>query len=172
MSSCCSHCFRGSRGWSSLKTNHPLLKQPPSTTPRCVKTGHLAIFQENFRLAMSQTGLSPEFRATRLSHRKKGPYLEGFFSSVFDQKILAPIKIESALPPPPKPKIPPPPKNEEFYGHGGFAAERTQFFQVPIKLAQPFPAPGQSILRTRGFWFLCLRPKGAPRKSVPNPGYQ
>ena len=40
------------------------------------------------------------------------------------RKILAPIKIKSALPPPQKnpkyPKYPPLPKNEEFYGHGFF----------------------------------------------------
>ena len=68
------------------------------------------------------------------------------------RKILAPIKIKSALPPPaPKPNfqntLPPP--NEEFYGHSrGFPAERRHFFQVSIKLAQPFPAPE---LRTKIF---------------------
>ena len=52
------------------------------------------------------------------------------------------IKIKSVLPPPPEnPQIPPPPQNEEFYGHEGFPAERMQFFQAPIKLARPFPAP-------------------------------
>ena len=55
-------------------------------------------------------------------------------------------------PPPPQPPSPPP-KKEEFYGHG-FPAERTHFFQVSIKLAQPFPAPElrTRILRTRGFF--------------------
>ena len=42
--------------------------------------------------------------------------------------------------PPPQNQIPPPKKNEEFYGHGGFPAERRHFFQVSIKLSQPFPA--------------------------------
>ena len=39
------------------------------------------------------------------------------------RKILAPIKIKSALPPPPKP----PPKNAEFYGHG-FSCRKNAFF--------------------------------------------
>ena len=36
----------------------------------------------------------------------------------------------------------------------GFPAERTQFFRVPIRLAQPFPAPElrTKILWTRGFF--------------------
>ena len=52
-----------------------------------------------------------------------------------------------------KPKIPPPPKTRNFMDTG-FPAERTQFFQVSIKLAQPFPAPElrTRILRTRGFF--------------------
>ena len=66
------------------------------------------------------------------------------------RKILAPIKIKSALPPPQK-KKPNTPLNREFYGHGGFPAEWMQFFQVPIKLAQPFPAPecGQTIFSVK-----------------------
>ena len=49
-------------------------------------------------------------------------------------------------PPPPKP----PPPNAEFYGHG-FSCRKNAFFQVSIKLAQPFPAPElrTRILRTR-----------------------
>ena len=45
-----------------------------------------------------------------------------------------------------------------------FPAEQTLFFQVSIKLAQPFPAPElrTKILRTRGFfWYL-------PEKFYPN----
>ena len=42
------------------------------------------------------------------------------------RKILAPIEIKSALPPP-KTQNTPPPKKAEFYGHGGFPAERTHF---------------------------------------------
>ena len=34
---------------------------------------------------------------------------------------------------------PNPPSKEEFYGHGGFPAERTKNSQAPIKLARPFP---------------------------------
>ena len=33
------------------------------------------------------------------------------------------------------------PENEEFYGHGGFPAERTKKCQAPTKLTQPFLAP-------------------------------
>ena len=47
-------------------------------------------------------------------------------------------------PPPHSPKYPPPPQNEECYG----PAERMHFFEAPIKLAQPFPAPE---LRTKMF---------------------
>ena len=43
--------------------------------------------------------------------------------------------------PHPKPKILRPLKTRNFMGMGGFPAERTQFFQAPIRLAQPFPAP-------------------------------
>ena len=55
---------------------------------------------------------------------------------------------------PTNPKYPPP-QNEEFYEHGGFHAERAHFFQVSIKLAQPFPAPElrTRILWTRGFFW-------------------
>ena len=62
------------------------------------------------------------------------------------------IKIKSALPPPPNPKYHPPPKTRNFMDMG-FPAERTQFFQAPIKLAQPFPAPEMrtKIWWTRGF---------------------
>ena len=64
-------------------------------------------------------------------------------------------KISTPPPPSKNPKFPPPPQNEDFYGHGGFPAERKQKFQAPIKLAHPFPAPElrTKILRTRGsFW--------------------
>ena len=46
-----------------------------------------------------------------------------------------PIKIKLALPPPlsKKPQTPPPAKKEDFYGHGGFPAERTKKCQAPIK---------------------------------------
>ena len=71
------------------------------------------------------------------------------------RKILAPIKIKSALPPPPpNPKIPPP-KSRNFMDMGFFPAERAHFFQATIKLAQPFSAPElrTKILRTRGFFW-------------------
>ena len=55
------------------------------------------------------------------------------------RKIRAPIKIKSALPPPP-------PLKRRNFTDTGFPAERTLFFQVSVKLAQPFPAPE---LRTR-----------------------
>ena len=46
------------------------------------------------------------------------------------RKIRAPIKIKSALPPPPKP-----PLKRRNFTDTGFPAERTLFFQVSIKLA-------------------------------------
>ena len=54
-------------------------------------------------------------------------------------KIIAPIKIKSALlPPPQNPKSPP--KARNFMGMG-FSCRKNAFFQAPIKLAQLFPAP-------------------------------
>ena len=41
------------------------------------------------------------------------------------RKVPAPIKIKSAVLPPPKKQ------NEEFYGHGGFPAERKQKANIP-----------------------------------------
>ena len=70
------------------------------------------------------------------------------------RKILAPIKIKSALPPPPpKTQNTPPPKTWNFMDRG-FSCRKNAFFQVPIKLAQPFPAPElrTKVLRTRGFF--------------------
>ena len=49
--------------------------------------------------------------------------------------------------PPQKTQNIPPPQNAEFYGHG-FSCRKSAFFQVSIKLAQPFPAPE---LRTKNF---------------------
>ena len=66
------------------------------------------------------------------------------------RKIRAPIKIKSALPPPQKT-----PQKKGNFTDIVFPAERTHFFQVSIKLAQPFPAPElrTRILRTRGFFW-------------------
>ena len=72
------------------------------------------------------------------------------------RKILAPIKIQSALPPPPQKTKIPPPKTRNFMDMAFFLQKKNAFFQAPIKLAQPFPAPElrQKMLRTRGFfWF-------------------
>ena len=86
------------------------------------------------------------------------------------------MKIKSALPPPPKPRIPPPPLKREFYGHGGFPAERRHFFQVykigaaisgpriadtnftDTRIFLNFPQRGVQWLRDRisGFSFLFL----------------
>ena len=63
------------------------------------------------------------------------------------RKIRAPIKIKSALPPPPKK----PPQKRGILWTRVFPAERAHIFQVSIKLAHPFPAPElrTRILRTR-----------------------
>ena len=77
------------------------------------------------------------------------------WSTPWIRKIPAPIKIKSALPPPPpQPQNTPPPKTRNFTDTG-FPAERRHFFQVSIKLAQPFPAPElrTRTLRTRGFFW-------------------
>ena len=64
------------------------------------------------------------------------------------RKIRAPIKIKSALlPPPPKSKIPPPPKTRNFMDIV-FPAERTHFFRAFIKFKV---ARLQSEFRTKDF---------------------
>ena len=50
-------------------------------------------------------------------------------------------KISTSTPTPSPNPPPPPRKNEEFYGNVDFPAEIIKKSQVPIKLAQPFPAP-------------------------------
>ena len=70
-------------------------------------------------------------------------------------EILAPIKIRSALSPPPRqsPKITPHPLNRGILWAWVFQ-QKERIFQAPIKLAQPFPVPESrtNILRTRGFF--------------------
>ena len=58
------------------------------------------------------------------------------------RKILAPIKIKSALPPPPpqNPIYPPPQKNEEFYGHG-FSCRTDAFFPGVHKIGAAISGP-------------------------------
>ena len=83
------------------------------------------------------------------------------FSGVYNdtnlRKILAPIKIKSALPPPPqkKPKTQntPPPKRGILWTWFFLQNGRFFFLQASIKLAQPFPAQElrTEILWTRGF---------------------
>ena len=97
-------------------------------------------------------------------------------ASFFIRRILAPIKIKSALPlPPQKTKTPPPhKKNEEFYGHESFPAERTQIFQAPIKFAQPFPAPelrAKHLTDTRFFLILPFPPKSRVILAAPFPNH-
>ena len=66
----------------------------------------------------------PESRARKTpNHPRRKPPLIG--------KIPAFIKIKLALPRPPFPNNPDPTKIVEFYGHGGFPAERTKTFQAP-----------------------------------------
>ena len=68
----------------------------------------------------------------------------------FVQKNPRTHKNQIGTSPPPKTQNSPPPKTRNFMDMG-FPAERTQFFHVPIKLAQPFPAPE---LRTKILWTL------------------
>ena len=76
-------------------------------------------------------------------------------------------KIATSTPPPPSKETttPPPTPKEEFCGHGGFPAERTQKCQAPIKLAQPFPAP-ENFTDTRIF----LKVSASPKKREPKKG--
>ena len=56
-------------------------------------------------------------------------------------------KNKIGTPPPPKTQNTPPPRTRNFMGMG-FSCRKNAFFQAPIKLAQPFPAPE---LRARDF---------------------
>ena len=73
------------------------------------------------------------------------PSLPLFCAGTLVQKNPRAHKNKIGTPPPPQ--NPPPPLKEEFYGHG-FSCRKNAFFQAPIKLAQPFPAPE---LRTKNF---------------------
>ena len=75
------------------------------------------------------------------------------------QKIPAPIKIKSALPP--QTQNTPPPKTRNFMDME-VSCRKSAFFQVSIKLAQPFPAPElrTRILWTRGFFRVGLWQNG------------
>ena len=66
------------------------------------------------------------------------------------RKIPAPIKIKSALPPPPEAQNTPP-KTRNFMDMEVFL-QKERKFQAPVKLAHPFPAPElrTKILRKRG----------------------
>ena len=114
-------CPLGAPHWAPLRTRHSSYHAGPT---------HSHSFA---------TGWSPQSLVTRR--------IRHLF--ILFRKILAPIKIKSALPPPQTP----PPKTRNLMDMG-FPAERTHFFQVSIKLAQPFPAPElrTRILRTRGFF--------------------
>ena len=61
---------------------------------------------------------------------------ENIFEGSFFRKIRAPIKIKSALPPPPKT----PPQKGEFYGHG-FSCRKNAFFPGVHKIGAPISGP-------------------------------
>ena len=65
------------------------------------------------------------------------------------RKLLAPIKIKSALPPPKKKKQNTPPPKTRNLMDMAFSCRKNAFFQAPIKLAQPFPA--RIFSDTKGF---------------------
>ena len=76
---------------------------------------------------------------------------KGPFRTRNTQKNPRALKNKIGTPPPPTKT---PPLKEEFYGHAFFPCRKNAFFQAPIKLAQPFPAPElqTKILRARGFF--------------------
>ena len=82
-------------------------------------------------------------------------FFQGFQGFIWEvksiRKIPAPIKIKSALPHQ---------KNEEFYGHGGFPAERTQILgahKIGAAISGPRIAD-KNFMDTRIFLNLGLRP--------------
>ena len=98
-----------------------------------------------------------DFHAKKAQHVQlfENPFLEpphSIFPRI-GQKNPRAHKNKIGTPPPPNPKIPPPLKRGILWTWV-FPAERAHFFQVSIKLAQPFPAPElrTRILRTRGFF--------------------
>ena len=72
-----------------------------------------------------------------------------YYSGINIRKILGPIKIKSALPPPQT-------QNAEFCGHG-FSCRKNAFFQADLKLGQPFPAgPRIADKHFADTFFFCL----------------
>ena len=83
------------------------------------------------------------------------PQLVGLLTGPENQKNPRAHKNKiGTSPPPPQNQNPPPPKTRNFMDMDVFPAERRHFFQVSIRLAQPFPVPElrTRILRTRGFF--------------------
>ena len=70
------------------------------------------------------------------------------------RKIRAPIKIKSALPPPPQKTQNTPPLLKRGILWTWFFLQKERIFQASVKLTHPFPAPElrTKILRKRGFF--------------------
>ena len=74
-----------------------------------------------------------------VSVRLKRACRQNAFKHFYAEKSPRPIKIKSALPPPPqKPKIPPPPLKRGILWTWVFCRNKNALFQASIKLAQPF----------------------------------
>ena len=134
--------------WVS-KEDQQLAFQAPDTGS--IKVSGSATNDQKKQKAIFQP-LDGPIRANRCADSRESPDSPGEKSQPAPKfrKIRAPIKIKSALPPPPQNL----PQKRGILRTQVFPAERTHFFQVSIKLAHPLPAPElrTRILWTRGFF--------------------
>ena len=83
------------------------------------------------------------------------PFWKSHIDHIFQKKKPRAHKNKIGTPQKKPNTLPPPPKRSNFMDMA-FSCRKNAFFQAPIKLAQPFLAPGlrTRILRTRGFFWV------------------
>ena len=130
----------------------PCCESPPDSEPFSLRFACWPSFQ-----GFIQGAPARETRPSRMRGISAPLHQADAGKEVTFRKIPVPIKMKSALPPPPKkPKIPPPPKRGILWTWR-FSCRKNAFFQAPIKLAQPFPAPelrAENFTDTRIFLIL------------------